>query len=318
MRLEIFVGSSSESLPLARQVTSILAHVAHVHCVDWPTIFHPGSVTFEALEAMLLRCAGAVFVASADDHHMIRGLDVGTPRGNVMLEFGLVAGRMGRENIAICQFGDVVLPSDLNGMTVIPMVPPADADEPLVFKKAAEQKLKVWASRLLVTADRIPRTEIFHGYTGRWEFNIQLHMWRDLVVTKPGYVYVKGKLDLMMPSAGQTGRGLAHGHLRFLLPDGDSGSYEGEYLTAHEITGAFCQKDGSLQFSTEAFAVQRVRVVGQPPAQLASMDYSPEPWTASWRLSPCPEPLALRGEVKTQGDIISKGEVRAVKMDRDM
>ena len=46
---------------------------------------------------MLLRCSGAVFVASADDHRMIRDLDVATLRGNVMPEFGLVAGRMGRE-----------------------------------------------------------------------------------------------------------------------------------------------------------------------------------------------------------------------------
>jgi hypothetical protein len=169
----------------------------------------------------------------------------------------------------------------------------------------------------LATADRIPRTEIFHGYTGRWELNVQLHTWRDLVVIKPGYVYVKGKFDLLMPSSGQTGRGLAHGHLRFLLPDGQSGSYEGEYFTAHEITGAFCEKDGSLQFSTEAFAVQRMRVIGQAPPQLANMD-SPEPWTAKWRLSPFADPLALKGEVQTQGDIISKGEVRAVKMDRDL
>ena len=208
MRLEIFVGSSSESLALAKQVTSILSHVVHVHCVDWPTIFHPGAVTFEALEAMLLRCCGAVFVASADDHSVIRGHDVSSPRANVMLEFGLVAGRMGRENIAICQYGDVALPSDLAGMTVIPMDSGVIADEPSVFRKAAEQKLRLWASRLLATADRIPRTEIFHGYTGRWEVNVQLHTWRDLVVTKPGYVYIKGKFDLLMPSTGQTGRGL--------------------------------------------------------------------------------------------------------------
>jgi hypothetical protein len=317
MRLEIFVGSSSESLPLAKQVTSVLSRVAHVHCVDWPTIFHPGSVTFEALEGMLLRCCGAVFVASADDHNVIRGHDVRSPRANVMLEFGLVAGRMGRENIAICQFGDVALPSDLNGMTVIPMDAPVEAGDDAGFRKSAEQKLRLWASRLLATADRIPRTEVVHGYTGRWELNVQLHMWRDLVVKKPGYVYIKGKLDLLMPSSGQTGRGLAHGHLRFLLPDGES-NYEGEYLTAHEITGAFCEKDGSLQFSTEAFAVQRMRATGQPPPQLANMDVSPEPWTARWRLSPCADPLALRGEVHTQGDIISKGEVLATKMDRDV
>jgi hypothetical protein len=314
MKREIFIGSSSESQPLAKRVATVLSHVAHVHTVDWPTIFRPGSVTFEALEAMLLRCCGAVFVASADDHGQIRGQDVNLPRANVMLEFGLVSGRMGRENIALCQYGDVMLPSDLNGMTVILMDPPPNALDPDGFRAAAEQKLKIWASRLLATTVGVPRTEIVHGYTGRWDFHIALHTWRDLVVTKPATVHVRGKLDLFMPPSGQTGRGLAHGHLRFQFPTGGSNIYEGEYLTAHEITAAFCEKDGSLQFTTEAFAVQRLRASGEPPPQLASLDHLPEPWTGKWRLSPCHDPLSLAGDVETQGDTISKGVVSATRM----
>jgi len=51
----------------------------------------PGYLTFEALEAMLLRCCGAVFVATPDDQSVIRGQRVSSPRANIMLEFGLVA-----------------------------------------------------------------------------------------------------------------------------------------------------------------------------------------------------------------------------------
>ena len=68
----------------------------------WPTIFEPGSLTFEALEEMLMECCAAVFVATPDDPAVMREKKVALPRANVMLEFGLVAGRLGRHTIALC------------------------------------------------------------------------------------------------------------------------------------------------------------------------------------------------------------------------
>jgi predicted nucleotide-binding protein len=66
-----------------------------------------------------------VFVVRADDlgRHISEPRKPLTkmPRGNVLLEFGLVAGRLGRRNVAICRFGGVELPSDLASMTVIDM-----------------------------------------------------------------------------------------------------------------------------------------------------------------------------------------------------
>jgi predicted nucleotide-binding protein len=49
---------------------------------------------------MLMECCAAVFVATPDDDATIREKHVRMPRANVMLEFGLVAGRLGRHNIA--------------------------------------------------------------------------------------------------------------------------------------------------------------------------------------------------------------------------
>ncbi len=81
----------------------------------WTTFFDAGSLTFEALEDMLRECCAAVFVIRRDDivHHVHRG-DAPTakenrppaeekaaymPRGNVLIEFGLVAGRLGRRRL---------------------------------------------------------------------------------------------------------------------------------------------------------------------------------------------------------------------------
>lgn len=122
----IFVGSSHEGLPEARQVCSALARSgARVVPKLWTTFFEASELTFEALEEMLLQCCAAVFVVRADDlgRHISEPRKPLTkmPRGNVLLEFGLVAGRLGRRNVAICRFGGVELPSDLASMTVIDM-----------------------------------------------------------------------------------------------------------------------------------------------------------------------------------------------------
>jgi len=276
-------------------------------------VFQPGFLTFEALEAMLLRCCGAVFVATPDDQSVIRGQTVSSPRANIMLEFGLVAGRMGRHSIALCQYGQVALPSDLTGLTVIAMDPVPGAQDADGHRKKAEDNLRLWASRLVATTGQVPRTDVVHGYTGRWDFAIQLDRWRDLIVPPGGYVQVNGYFDLLMPAGGQTGRGLAHGTILFRLPEPNGTPYQGEFRTAHEITNAVCRRDGSLELTFEAFAVQRISTIGSAPAQLEGIEVQREPWSARWELSPSAEPRTLSGSVATEGAIISTGTAKIVK-----
>jgi CAP12/Pycsar effector protein, TIR domain len=311
MQRQIFVGSSSEALESARHICEVLSRDPGIRCVEWREIFQPGFLTFEALETMLLRCCGAVFVASPDDAITIRDRALKSPRANIMLEFGLVAGRLGRHNIALCLYGGAELPSDLQGLTVISMDLPGQAFNP-AFRQQAEQHLLTWSSRLVATVERVPRTEIVHGYTGRWEFEISLKTWRGLPVS-PGYVQVKGVLDLFLPANGQSGRGQAHGDLYFKIVSTNSEMYQGEYRIAHEVTNAACAKDGSLMLNSADFALQKVNSVGLIPSQLTGWDFSPEPWTAKWTLMPDAEPMTLQGEVHTEGPTISQGQVKMRK-----
>jgi Predicted nucleotide-binding protein containing TIR-like domain len=315
MQRSIFVGSSSEGLEKARHICEVLSNNDDVKCRLWTEIFEPGYLTFEALEQMLHQCCAAVFIASPDDMVNIRNRSVKAPRANILLEFGLVAGRFGRHSVAVCQYGGAELPSDLAGLTVIRMDPLEGDLNPDLFRQNAEKSLRVWSSRLVATAEGIARTDIVHGYTGRWDFDLSLQKWRDLPVINPGYVQVKGYLDLLLPASGQAGRGLAHGRLQFKVLAGGSGKgfYHGEYRTAHEVVDAVCSKDGTLDLTTEAFAVQRIQAMGTPPTELAEMDLLPEPWSARWKLSPVVEARALKGTVRTEGGIVSEGTVKAVK-----
>src|SRR5436853_5660878 len=100
MKRKLFIGSSVEGLVQANQIVDLLTNDA-TECILWNSVFEPGYLTFEALENMLVDCGAAVFIATPDDKSTIRGQVVATPRANIMLEFGLVAGRFGRHNSAI-------------------------------------------------------------------------------------------------------------------------------------------------------------------------------------------------------------------------
>src|SRR6266536_280653 len=96
MKRRIFVGSSSEGLDKARHICELVSMTDDVEGRLWTDIFEPCFMTFEALEYMLQQCCAAVFIASADDEMKIRDKTVECPRANIMLEFDLVAGRLGR------------------------------------------------------------------------------------------------------------------------------------------------------------------------------------------------------------------------------
>jgi predicted nucleotide-binding protein len=152
----IFIGSSHEGIPEAKLVCEALkASSASLDPKVWTTFFEPGSLTFEALEEMLMECCAAVFVVRGDDvvHHNASNDTKQMPRGNVLLEFGLVAGRFGRHNVALCRFDKAELPSDLAGMTVIDMhreIANSDGQPPVysAFNDEVVTKLDQWTSHL--------------------------------------------------------------------------------------------------------------------------------------------------------------------------
>lgn len=117
-----FIGSSSEGIDYARAVKHHLER-AGVEVEEWDIgTFGLGQTTIEALEEALARCSFAVFVASGDDRTVVRRRRARiSPRDNIIFEFGLFAGRLGRERVFLVAPDDVPnlkLPSDLLGVTI--------------------------------------------------------------------------------------------------------------------------------------------------------------------------------------------------------
>jgi len=314
MKRKVFVGSSTEALDKAEHVCQLLNSFSDVESELWTETFVAGFLTFDSLEEMLRRCDAAVFIATPDDDVTIRGRPAKVPRANVMLEFGLLAGRFGLHSVAVCQYGGAEMPSDLRGLTVITMDPSPVGPGAAALSSPVRQ-LEIWSSRLLATASNVARTEVVHGYTGRWTFVMNLQVWRDFPIAAPGVAMVSGYFDIFIPSSGEVGRGFSQARLTFKLPLKPplSGFYEGEYHTAHEVTNAICNRDGSLEMTTQAFALQSRLSTGTPPPELADVERFLEPWSARWTLKPSTDSRTMVGVMETDGGVRSRGTVRAQK-----
>jgi hypothetical protein len=129
MKPLVFVGSSTEGLPVAEALSELLGHEAEV--VLWSQgTFKLSRAIMEDLEHELDRSDFAIMALTADDLTTSRDQAHAAPRDNVLFELGLFMGRLGRDR---CYFiheatHPIKLPSDLLGITAATYRPDASGD----------------------------------------------------------------------------------------------------------------------------------------------------------------------------------------------
>jgi CRP/FNR family cyclic AMP-dependent transcriptional regulator len=127
----IFIGSSRESLPLARAYKTSLEGVAKtkrlkVSVTIWNKgVFGASAFPVESLEAQLGLSDFAVLVADKDDKVTSRGKRSDAPRDNVVFELGLFMGALGRARtfLLVPRGVKLKIPSDLLGLTPLDFDP---------------------------------------------------------------------------------------------------------------------------------------------------------------------------------------------------
>lgn len=115
-RCQVFIGSSSEGKAVARALQTELLSDCEVALWD-QGVFEVGGYTLDSLISEAHRCDFAVLVATPDDTRASRGLTAAVPRDNVILEFGLFAGVLGRDRTYVLATDGVQLPTDTFGLT---------------------------------------------------------------------------------------------------------------------------------------------------------------------------------------------------------
>jgi predicted nucleotide-binding protein len=119
LRPRIFIGSSSEALPVAHALQANLDGYADV-TVWTQGVFMLSKTTIEALLDAVADTDCAVFVLNGDDVSQMRGTTVATTRDNVIFELGLCIGALGRWSTFLVVpkgVSDLHLPSDLLGIS---------------------------------------------------------------------------------------------------------------------------------------------------------------------------------------------------------
>jgi len=118
----LFIGSSKESKPIAQTLIKGI-DTTKVTVLPWyKDVFRPSRSTIEELENQLKIVDFAVLLFGPDDVITSRNKSMRGPRDNVLLEFGLFMGAIGRKRTYFLMpkgKNPVKIPSDLFGLTPI-------------------------------------------------------------------------------------------------------------------------------------------------------------------------------------------------------
>lgn len=113
----LFIGSSSEGLPIGRALQAELDEVCEARV--WSQgVSEPTGTTIGSLLEVARNSDFAALVLTPDDSAVTRGAKVSVARDNVVFELGLFLGTLGSQRVFIIQPRDLnlVLPSDLAGV----------------------------------------------------------------------------------------------------------------------------------------------------------------------------------------------------------
>lgn len=159
----IFIGSSSEGLNTAKAIEQSLSEFSN--CVLWPSVFDLTKSSFDNLTSQIAFYDYAILVATADDIVKSRGKSQNAMRDNVLFEFGLFTGGLGKTRTLLVVEEGVKVLTDLNGITLtfIPPKSAANFDNKL-HKEIDKIKKHITDKESTFDLGFLPSTTLAYGY----------------------------------------------------------------------------------------------------------------------------------------------------------
>lgn len=137
----VFVGSSSEGKTVAIGLHLELEGLGACEVDRWDQgIFEPSRYPLDSLAGAAQRADFAVLIATPDDMTTKRSETKPSPRDNVIFEFGLFTGVLGRQRtFLLATDHSMDLPSDLQGLTRLSVTNRSDGNKRAEATAAAHQ-----------------------------------------------------------------------------------------------------------------------------------------------------------------------------------
>lgn len=138
--MRIFIGSSKEA-EVEMERIGVMIEKLNCDVITWQDeeSFIAGDFTLESLINMSRKVDAAIFIFNGDDETWYRKNLVQSVRDNVLFEYGLFVGAMGRKNVTFVCKNKPKIATDLLGLNYI-----NGEDKDLSLKK----KIKVWLDSL--------------------------------------------------------------------------------------------------------------------------------------------------------------------------
>lgn len=117
----VFIGSSTESVQVARAIQNGLRHDQMQVIVWTDAVFGASRFPIEDLEQQIKIADFSILVIGPDDKIISRNISSEGPRDNVVFELGMFMGALGRQRtfIVIPRGIDLKIPSDLLGLKLL-------------------------------------------------------------------------------------------------------------------------------------------------------------------------------------------------------
>ena len=206
MKPRIFIGSSKESLGVAKRVKTFFSDDFDCHL--WSDdIFKSNESFIETLMKSASLFDFGIMIFAKDDITTVRGEEFETPRDNVLFEYGLFLGRVGSDKAFIVAEEGIKLPSDLLGVTHVFYNTEHNPNGELVPTSNLEVSLKKVKSQMLDSLNTghlglLPSTVIAISYfdnfvkpTADWIFEKMPSIEID------SRIYTSARLNIKLPDS---------------------------------------------------------------------------------------------------------------------
>ena len=159
----VFIGSSTEGIDVVKIIEKKLDGFAEVEV--WKNTFDFGKSNLENLVSQIALYDYAILVATADDLTLSRDNVYDAARDNVLFEFGLFSGGLGRDKVFYIIEENVKIPSDLNGIS-LPQIKPKNSDrfEASVIDCTNQIIASIEDKELIFDLGFLPSTALAYGY----------------------------------------------------------------------------------------------------------------------------------------------------------